>query len=283
MPAKLIGAHMPTAGGLGNALRNGKKIGCTAIQVFTSSPQQWKAKEITPEMAADFKAAQAETGIDVVVSHDSYLVNLCAPTIENRTKSIEGLKGELRRCATYGIRWAVSHMGSHMDQGVEEGLRRVAESANEVLNDSPKEVMILAETTAGQGSALDSRFEELAQLLELTKGNPRLGVCLDTCHIFAAGYDIRTRETYEATFEEFGRLVGFDRLKAIHCNDSKKALGTRVDRHEQLGKGEIGPLAFQLLVNDPRFEHIPILIETPEADTMHEVNVKFLWDQCEGA
>lgn len=283
MPAQLIGAHMPTAGGLGNAIRNGKKIGCTAIQVFTSSPQQWKAKEITPEMAADFKAAQNETGIDVVVSHDSYLVNLCAPTEENRRKSIEGLKGELRRCATYGIRWAVSHMGSHMDQGVEEGLRIVSVSALEVLADTPADVMILAETTAGQGSALDSKFEEIASLLDQVKGHPRLGVCLDTCHIFAAGYDIRTEETYARTFEAFGRLVGFDRLKAIHCNDSKKPLGSRVDRHEQLGKGEIGPLAFHLLVNDPRFEHIPILIETPEADTMHEVNVKFLWDQREGA
>lgn len=279
MPAQLIGAHMPTAGGLGNAVRNGKRIGCTAVQVFTSSPQQWKAKEITPEMAADFKAALAETGIDCVVSHDSYLVNLCAPTPENRAKSIEGLKGELRRCATYGIRWAVSHMGSHMDQGVEVGLRCVAASAAEVLADTPEEVMILAETTAGQGSALDSRFEELAAILDLMKGHPRLGVCLDTCHIFAAGYDIRTPETYEKTFEEFGRVVGFDRLKAIHCNDSKKGLGTRVDRHEHLGKGEIGPTAFHLLVNDPRFEQIPILIETPEADTMHEVNVKFLWEQ----
>lgn len=282
MPAQLIGAHMPTAGGLGNAIRNGKKIGCTAVQVFTSSPQQWKAKEITPAMVDDFKAAQAETGIDVVVSHDSYLVNLCAPTPENRLKSIEGLKGELRRCAAYGIRWAVSHMGSHLGQGPEEGLRCVTESALEVLNDTPEEVMILAETTAGQGSALDAKFEELATLLELLKGHPRLGVCLDTCHIFVAGYDIRTPETYEKTFEEFGRIIGFDRLKAIHCNDSKKGLGSRVDRHERLGQGEIGPAAFHLLVNDPRFEQIPILIETPEADTMHEVNVKFLWDQRGG-
>lgn len=277
MANHLLGAHMPIKGGVGMAVRSGKAIGCTAVQVFTSSPQQWSAKPVTDEMAADFQAAKAETGIDVVVSHDSYLVNLCAPTEEGKAKSIEGLKGELRRCSRYGIKWAVSHIGSHLGQGIEEGLKICAESVKEVLADTPDDVTILAETTAGQGSALDSRFEEIARLLELTGAPDRLKVCLDTCHIFVAGYDIRTPETYELTFAEFDRVVGISNLRAIHCNDSKKDLGTRVDRHEHIGQGFIGPTAFELLVNDPRFYEIPILLETPEAPEGHAMNLAKLW------
>jgi len=245
MSAQLLGAHMPTGKGLGNALREGKKIGCTAVQVFTASPQMWKAAPVTPEKVADFKKAQEETGIDVVVSHDSYLVNLCAPNPEIHEKSINGLKGEIERCAAYGIRWLVSHMGSHMDQTEEVGLQRVAETALKILDETPDTVMLLAETTARQGSALDYRFEQLARLFELMKGHPRLGVCLDTCHIFAAGYDIRTADTYERTFAEFDRLIGIPNIKAIHCNDSKNDIGTRKDRHEHIGKGFIGEEAFR--------------------------------------
>lgn len=268
---------MPTGKGLGDAVRRGKAIGCTAVQVFTSSPQQWKAKEPEEKAIADFKAAQQETGIHCVVSHDSYLVNLCAPNPEIHAKSLAGLKGELNRCAAYGIGYAVSHIGSHMGQGEEEGLKASALGVLDVLQDTPNSVMILAETTAGQGSALDYRFEQIAQLLELTKGHPRLGVCLDTCHVFAAGYDLSTEEGYQSTWSEFERLIGLDRLKAIHCNDSKKALGSRVDRHDHMGQGLIGPRCFELLVNDPRFENVPILVETPEAETMHEANVQWLW------
>lgn len=254
-------------------------IGCTAVQVFTSSPQQWRAKAITDEMVADFKAAQVETNIDCVVSHDSYLVNLCAPSDEVRLKSLDGLKGELRRCAQYGIKWAVSHIGSHMGQGIVQGLELCAQNVREILADTD-DTILLAETTAGQGSALDSRFEEIARLFELT-GNPdRLGVCLDTCHIFAAGYDIRTRETYESTFADFERLIGIERIKAIHCNDSKKDLGSRVDRHEHIGEGLIGRSAFEFLVNDPRFFQVPILLETPTAEESHKANLDKLWSMC---
>ncbi len=277
MPAQLLGAHMPTSGGLGNAVRKGKEIGCTAVQVFTSSPQQWKSKEITHPMIEDFKAAQKETGIDCVVSHDSYLINLCAPDMDMREKSRNGLLSELNRCDQYGIRWTVSHMGAHMGQGEEEGLKAVAASVKVLLKDAPKDVMLLMETTAGQGSSLNYKFEHLAFLLD-SIGSDRVGVCLDTCHIFVAGYDIRTPEAYEATFSEFEKVVGMKSLKAIHCNDSKKPLGSRVDRHEAIGKGEIGEEAFRLLVNDPRFFSIPILLETPEAETMHAVNLKHLWE-----
>lgn len=273
---------MPTGRGLGDAVRRGKAIGCTAIQVFTSSPQQWKAKEPDAKVIADFKQAQAETGISAVVSHDSYLVNLCAPNPEIRAKSLAGLKGELQRCSAYGIRYAVSHIGAHMGQGEEEGLRIAAEGLLEVLKDSPDDTMILAETTAGQGSALNYRFEQLGKLIELCHGHPRLGVCLDTCHVFAAGYDLSTESGYAELWAEFDQTIGLERLKAIHCNDSKKPLGSRVDRHEHLGKGCIGLRCFELLVNDPRFAQVPILVETPEAETMHEANVKRLWEFIAG-
>lgn len=165
-----------------------------------------------------------------------------------------------------------------MGQGEEEGLRIAAESMRKVLAESSSTVTVLAETTAGQGSSLDYRFEQLARLIDGVGGDARLGVCLDTCHIFVAGYDIRDDQSYSETFEAFGRIIGFERLKAIHCNDSKNPLGKRVDRHEHLGQGFIGAHAFQRLVNDPRFENIPILLETPEAETMHAGNLKKLLD-----
>jgi deoxyribonuclease-4 len=278
MAAQLLGAHMPAVGGLQNAIQGGFEIGCTAIQVFTSSPQMWKSSPVTPEKVRLFKQAVQETGIDpnAIVCHDSYLINLCAPDDDLRQKSIEGLKSELERCALYGIPYTVSHMGSHVGQGEGPALGVVAESTLRVLAETPETTTILMETTAGQGSSLNYRFEHLALLLELTGAPERLAVCLDTCHIFSAGYDIRTDETYDRTFEEFGRLIGFDKLKAIHCNDSKNPLGKRVDRHEHIGEGHIGPRAFQRLVNDPRFERVPILLETPDAPEGHVRNLETL-------
>ena len=276
MPAKYIGAHMPGGKGMAKAVRAGKEIGCTAVQVFTSSPQNWHAPETTDKAVAEFDAARRETKIDVIVSHDGYLINLCAPDEELRRKSIDGLKGEMGRCEAFGIKWTVSHVGAHMGQGEEEGVRIAAEGIRQVLAETSPEVTLLMETTAGQGSSLNYRFEHLARLIDLVGGPERQCVCLDTCHVFAAGYDIRTAETYEATMAEFERLVGFERLKAVHCNDSKKAFGSRVDRHEHIGKGFIGEEAFRLLMNDSRFDTIPILLETPDAETMHQVNLKKL-------
>ncbi len=271
MPARLIGAHIPIKGGLGQAVRAGHAIGCTAIQVFTSSPRQWYRAPVSDEQVADFRKARFETGIVDVVSHDSYLINLCAPTPEIAEKSFVSLAGEIERCATYGIDRVVSHMASYKDQDRGETLVRLAERIVALLDQTPETVELLMETTAGQGSSVNSRFEEIAMILELTKGPPRLAVCLDTCHVFAAGYDIRTPEGYEATFEEFDRLVGLGRLRAIHCNDSMKPFASRVDRHADIGEGEIGETAFRLLVNDPRFENTPILLET-EAEN-HQMNL----------
>lgn len=268
---------MPTSGGgLGAAIRAGKAIGCTAVQVFTSSPQQWRSKDVTPEMVSDFKSALAETGIESVVSHDSYLINLCSVDPELKEKSFFGLKGEIERCAAYGIPYVVSHMGASKGQTEEEGLVGIAEATGRLLDETPDSVTLLMETTAGQGSSLNYRFEHLATILDHLKGHPRLAVCLDTCHVFVAGYDIRTDENYDLVFGGFDQMIGLDRLKAIHCNDSKKGLGSKVDRHEHIGEGEIGTTPFRRLVNDPRFERVPILLETPDAPEGHKRNLKTL-------
>ena len=271
--AKLLGAHMPTAGGLDKALTKGKAIGCTAIQLFTSSPRQWRSKLPDQNLLNAFSEAREETGIHSIVSHDTYLVNLCAPDEEVRAKSIQTLTDELIRCSRLQIPYVVSHMGAHLGQGEEEGLLRVAEATKNILKETPGNVILCMETTAGQGSALNYKFEQLAFLLDACDSHPRLAVCLDTCHIFVAGYDITTQQGYEDTFDHFEKTIGLDRLKVIHCNDSKKPLGSKVDRHEHIGEGFIGPLAFQLLVNDPRFDTLPIILETPEPEKMHEVNL----------
>lgn len=273
---------MPTGKGLGHAVRAGHAIGCTAIQVFTSSPQQWKAKPITGLQVSEFQSALAETGITHVFSHDSYLINLATDNIELREKSKIGILSEMERCATYGIGFTVSHVGAHVGQGEAKGLEQAAISLQEVLPKAPKGVMLLMETTAGQGSSLNYRFESIGMLLQALGYPENLGVCLDTCHIFAAGYDIRTKEGFKAVFDEFDAKVGLKHLKAIHCNDSKKPFASRADRHEHLGDGEIGPVAFEQLVTDERLSEIPILIETPDAETEHATNVARLWKWARG-
>lgn len=258
----LLGAHMKTSKGVGNALRDGKAIGAQSVQLFTSSPQMWRPSSASPEKVADFKLAMQETGLTQVISHDSYLVNLCAPEPEIREKSFNALKGEMTRCGLYGIPYVVSHMGSHKGQGEEYGIKVIAEAAKQILDDTPEEVMLLMETTAGTGSALGATFEQLAAVIDLLQAPKRLAVCLDTCHIFAAGYEIRTRETYEMVFEHFDNLIGCERLKAFHLNDSKKGLGSHIDRHENIGEGELGLEPFRFLVNDPRFADVPMTLET---------------------
>lgn len=273
---RLIGAHMPTSKGFGTAVRNAKEIGATAIQVFTSSPQQWRAKKITDDMIAEFLAARKETGIDWTISHDSYLINLAAPDEAMRKKSIEALVDEMERCAKLKIPYVVSHMGSHKGEGEAEGLKRLAMSAKDVLSNSPRSVSLAMETTAGTGSSLGYRFEHLAEVIERCKAPKRLVVCMDTCHIFSAGYDIRTEEGYERVIQEFSERVGLDRLVCIHANDSLKPLGERKDRHAHIGEGMIGAAAFERIVNDPRLFHAPLIIETPNAEEMHGANLERL-------
>jgi deoxyribonuclease-4 len=274
--AKYLGAHMPTGKGLDSALKEGKEIGCTAVQVFTSSPRMWKSSPPSEEKVEKFKAAISETGINRLISHDTYLVNLCHAQDEVAEKSRETLRDEMVRCGQLGIGFVVSHMGALLARSLEDGLAMVARHTLSILDETPEDVTVLMETTAGQGSAINSKFEEIAALLELCKHHPRLGVCLDTCHIFVAGYDFRTLESYVKTMDDFDRIVGISNLKAIHVNDSKKGLGSRVDRHDNIGKGAIGVEPFAFFMNDERLQDIPMVVETPTEDDGHQKDIETL-------
>jgi deoxyribonuclease-4 len=250
----IIGAHMSIAGGLHRAFERGAGVGCRAIQIFLKNSNQWKGKALTEEDRISFRQAQAVSGAIPVIAHNSYLINLA----------------EMRRAEFLGIPSIVLHPGAHMGSGEQSGLRRIAQALNLALRRVPAPVMILLETTAGQGSSLGHRFEHLAEILARVKQNERMGVCLDTCHVFAAGYDIRTESAYARTMKEFDRLVGTDRIRAFHVNDCRKDLGSRVDRHAHIGQGFIGLEAFRLLVNDRRFAQIPKILETPKGPDLEE-------------
>lgn len=267
-----FGAHMSISGGLAKAFARGQSVGCEAMQIFSKSERQWAAKPIAPEDAAAFRAEQARTGIGPVVVHDSYLINLAAPADELWQKSIAAFAHELERCQLLGIPYLVTHPGAHTGSGEEAGLQREAEALERLFSEGVGgDTMVLLETTAGQGTCLGHRFEHLARLFELLpQHQARLGVCVDTCHVFAAGYDIRQAEGYAATFAEFDRIIGLGHIRCFHLNDSQKELGSRVDRHSGIGQGCIGLEAFRLLVNDPRFRGLPMIIETPKGDDMAE-------------
>ncbi len=266
-----FGAHMSISSGVSKAFARGEHVGCETMQIFSKSERQWNAKPLAPEEVAAYHAEQARTGIGPVIVHDSYLINLASPTDELWAKSIAAFAHELERCATLKIPYIVTHPGAHTGSGEETGLLREAEAFKRLFSEGAGgTTMVLLETTAGQGTALGNRFEHIARLFELIPYHDRLGVCVDTCHIFAAGYDIRDEATYQATFAEFDRLIGLERIKAFHLNDSQKDLGSRVDRHNHIGQGYIGLEAFRLLVNDPRFQAVPMIIETPKGDDMAE-------------
>lgn len=273
----LLGAHVSTSGGVDKAPGNGKSIGCEAIQVFTRNQMQWRARPLSePEIAA-FRVRVKECRIQMTVSHDSYLINLGSHEPVTLQKSLDAFADEIERCEQLGIPFLVFHPGSHVGAGEVAGLQRIAENLNMVLSLKPKyRTQVLLENTAGQGSNLGYRFEQLAEILSRVLYSDRLGVCLDTCHLFAAGYELRTRPSYEATFREFDAIVGLDRVKAFHLNDSTKGLGSRVDRHENIGLGELGLEPFRFLLNDPRFAGLPMLLETPGGDKAYRRDLKTL-------
>lgn len=268
---------MPTTGGLHKAITSGHQIGCTAVQLFTASPRQWRTRPLTEQDIEAFEQARRDTGIDTVIAHDSYLINLAAPNQDILQRSRQAFLEELQRAEALGIRWVVTHMGAYLDSSEEEGLRVLGESVCQLLDQTEgMHVGIALETTAGQGTNLGYRFEHLARVIEAAGGSSRLGVCLDTCHVFVAGYDIRTLEALHATLEEFDRVIGLDRLKVIHANDAKKSLGSRVDRHEHIGDGELGLQTFHLILQEPRLKHLPVILETPDPETMHAENLRRL-------
>lgn len=265
----LLGAHISIAGGVDQAIWRGKSIGCETVQIFTKSARQWQARPLTAEEISRFKRAREESGISPVFAHTSYLINLGASDNDLWAKSTASFIEEMERCAALELPYLVTHPGASMEE--EEGLDRIRVALDEILKRTEGSgVMILLETTAGQGATLGNRFEHLAWLIENCAYPERLGVCYDTCHTFAAGYDIRTPEAFAATFKAFDQTVGIHRLKAVHLNDSRGDLGSRVDRHEHIGKGKLGLEAFRLLLNDPRFRKLPMILETPKGPDMKE-------------
>jgi deoxyribonuclease-4 len=261
----LIGAHMSIAGGLHLAFARGEETGCAAIQVFTKNASQWRGKSISPAEADAFRQAWQESSIGPVIAHDSYLINLAATDESMWRKSIAAFVDEMDRCAALGIPELVMHPGAHLGAGEEAGLQRLAAAFREVFAAAPAGVTVLLENTAGQGTCLGSRFEHLAAIIELVPEG-RFGVCFDTCHAYAAGYDLATAAGYVAVISEFDRVIGLERLRAFHVNDCKKGLGCRVDRHEHIGQGSIGEAGFAALMQDPRFAGIPKILETPKGD-----------------
>lgn len=263
----LLGAHMSIAGGHALAIDRATAFEMTACQIFTKNANQWNAKPIAAEAAEGFQARLAESDIAFIVAHDSYLINLGTPDDALWEKSKGAFADELARGDQLGVRYLVTHPGAHMGTGVDAGIARVAEALNAILDAAPdQDVTVLLETTAGQGTTLGRSFEELAGILEKVEDQARVAVCFDTCHVFAAGYDLRDAETYGATMQAFDDTIGLERLRVFHLNDSKKGLGARVDRHAHIGEGELGAEAFRLLLTDPRFSDYPGILETPKDD-----------------
>ncbi|OGU32709.1 MAG: deoxyribonuclease IV [Ignavibacteria bacterium GWA2_55_11] len=267
----LLGAHMSIAGGVHTAIERAVRIGCTTLQMFVKNNNQWKGKALSDEDVATYKDALSKARIGPVVVHDTYLINLCASDRSILKKSRDALTDELQRCEKLGVDYLNFHPGAHMGRGEKEGIERIAESLNMIHTRTKGfRVKSVIESTAGQGTALGYKFEQLKDMIDLVDEQERMAVCIDTCHIFAAGYDIVSEEGYHRTFREFDDIIGLDRLVAFHVNDSKRELGSRVDRHEHIGKGKIGLEGFRLIMNDERFVNIPKILETPKSDDMHE-------------
>ena len=271
----MLGAHVSVAGGLHKAFSNGHKLGCDAIQIFVTNPNRWSGSALSSEQVESFRKTHKQTNIQQVIVHDIHLTNLASPKAETRDKSIQAFAWQLGLVEQLGLGYFVTHLGSHLGAGEPEGLGVLSQSLNQILDES-RSATVLLETTAGQGRNLGYRFEHLQQIISQSSQPDRLGVCFDTCHVFAAGYDLRTEEDYYRTFNQFDQIVGLSQIKAFHLNDAKSGFGSRVDRHDHIGQGNIGLTAFELLVNDPRFQGRPMIIETPEMNKMHDRNLKTL-------
>ena len=284
----LLGAHMSIAGGYHNALIAAQAHGCDTVQLFSKNNNQWAGKPITAAESQLFREKLAEFKLRLPIAHDSYLINLASPDETLYRRSVEAFVHEVERAETLGLSYLVMHPGTPTDGNASAGMRRIAKALDETHRRCRKaKVMVLLETTAGQGRSLGRRFEELACILDLVKNPERLGVCLDTCHVFAAGYPLFPVADYETTFKEFDRVVGLEKLRAFHLNDSKKPLGSRVDRHAHISQGCLGLEPFRLLLSDPRFRDHPMVLETPKEgpndEDMDVTNLATLRELLKGA
>jgi deoxyribonuclease IV len=259
----ILGAHMSIAGGYYKAVEIARRCGCDCVQLFTKNNNQWRAKPILDAEAAQFRSTLEALGVGHPIAHNSYLINLASPDDVLWRRSIESFVVEIQRADQLGLVYVVTHPGASLAAGEQQGLQRVIAAIDDIHDQTPcAQTRILLETTAGQGSCLGCRFEHLAIILDGVKQPERLGVCVDTCHIFAAGYPLGTFRQYRATFKKLATVVGLDQVKAFHLNDSKRELGSRVDRHEHIGKGCLGLEPFRHLLNDARFQHVPMYLET---------------------
>lgn len=263
----ILGSHLSITGGYFKAVERAAAIGCDCVQIFSKNNNQWRAKPLTDDDCARFRDALAQHKIRAPLVHNSYLINLASPDVDLWRKSLEAMIVELERAHALGIRYVVAHPGAFTTSTEEEGTARIIAAIDEIHRRTGHvESEILLETTAGQGSCIGWRFEHLADILGGVRQSARLGVCLDTCHIFAAGYPLRSPEEYQQTFAEFDRVVGIKRIRAFHLNDSKKGLGSRVDRHAHIGQGELGLEPFRHLLADPRFHETPMYLETEKGE-----------------
>jgi deoxyribonuclease-4 len=275
---KYVGAHVSASGGVENSPVNAHQIGAKAFALFTKNQKQWFAKPLTDDNIRLFRANMEKFGFDPrqVMPHDSYLINLGNPVDENLILSRKSFLDEMQRCELLGLQLLNFHPGAHLKQiSEEECMNRIAESVNISL-DKTKGVIAVIENTAGQGSNIGYKFEHLQYIIERVEDKGRIGVCLDTCHSYTSGYDIKTEAGYKKTFDDFERIVGFKYLKGMHINDSKKELASRVDRHDSLGTGFLGEEFFVRIMNDPRFDNIPLILETPD-DSLWEKEIKWLY------
>jgi deoxyribonuclease-4 len=277
----ILGAHMSIAGGFDKAVKRASECGCDCLQIFTRNTNQWSAHPITSQQAASFRRAVKLSGIVSPIAHDSYLINLASPDAGLWNRSVKALAIELRRAETLGLGYVVTHPGCYIDGPPKMGLRRIARALDTIHQETAGiQAQCLLETTAGQGTSLGWRFEELAAILDAAKHPERLGVCFDTCHVFAAGYPLATAEEYHSTMEALDRAVGLGRVRAFHLNDSARELGSRVDRHAHIGRGRMGLDPFRHLLRDSRFQETPMYLETPKGkengEDLDAVNLRTL-------
>ncbi len=270
-PPQLLGTHVSVAGGLATAFGRAAATGCTTMQIFVKNANQWAAKPIAGDDIQRFRDAAASSTVRPVIAHAAYLINLCAKNPSILKKSRAAFEDELRRCEQLGVHALVVHPGAHLGEGEDAGLRLIAESLNHIHDQTPDfKVLTTIETTAGQGTTVGYRFEHLRDIIDRVEDKGRMAVCMDTCHLFAAGYPIHTPEGWNEVIRSFDSIVGLSRLAVVHTNDSKKPFGSRLDRHEHIGKGMIGLEGFRSLMNDPRFSSVPKILETEKSEDMHE-------------
>ncbi len=276
---KLIGAHVSTSGGVYNAIENGEILGCNAIQIFSRNQRQWDQPALSSQEICRFREQWKDSRLRCIVAHNSYLPNLASPSTEIVEKSLAAFEDEIRRAEALGLMGVVFHPGSHLGTGEKEGLKRIISNLDRVMEQTQgMKARLIVETTSGTGSNLGYRFEHISKIIGGVKDPSRMGICLDTCHIFCAGYDIRTQETYKAAVEAMKSAWGEDleKIMVIHFNDSQHELGSRKDRHERIGKGEIGKNAFGYFLNDYRFKNVPMILEIPGGDEAYTGDLNLL-------